>query len=259
MLKNKTAIITGSTSGIGYGIALTLAKANCNIMLNGFVDDATLTTIKKEISDLGVKVSYSSADMTKPAQIKEMIAQTEKELGSVDILINNAGIQRVFPIESFPDEAWNDVIAIDLSSSFHTIKNALPVMRKNNWGRIINIASAHGLVASEHKAAYVSAKHGLVGLTKVIALETAKENITCNAICPGWVLTPLVEKQINDNASAQKITFEQAKYNLLAEKQPSLQFVTPEQIGSLVLFLCSDAAEQIKGAALPIDGGWVSR
>lgn len=259
MLKNKAAIITGSTSGIGYGIATILAKEGCNIMLNGMVDDATLATIKKEIASFGVKVSYSGADMKNPTQIKEMITQTEKEFGSVDIVVNNAGIQRVFPIEEFPDEAWNDVIAIDLSSSFHTIKNALPIMRKNNWGRIINIASAHGLVASEHKAAYVAAKHGLVGLTKVTALETAKENITCNAICPGWVLTPLVEKQIQDNAKAQNITFEQAKYNLLAEKQPSLQFVTPEQIGGLVVFLCSDAAAQIKGIALPIDGGWVAR
>lgn len=259
MLKNKTAIITGSTSGIGYGIAKTLAKQGCNIMLNGMVDDTTLATIKKEISSFGVKVSYSGADMKKPAQIAEMISQTENEFGSVDIVVNNAGIQRVFAIEDFPDEAWDDVIAIDLSSSFHTIKHALPIMRKNKWGRIINIASAHGLVASEHKAAYVSAKHGLVGLTEVVALETAQENITCNAICPGWVLTPLVEKQINDNAKAQNITFEQAKYNLLVEKQPSLQFVTPEQIGELVLFLCSEAASQIKGASLPIDGGWVAR
>lgn len=259
MLKNKTAIVTGSTSGIGYGIATMLAKSGCNIMLNGFADDATLANIKKEISAFGVKVGYSSADMRNAGQIEDMVKQTEKELGSVDILVNNAGIQRVFAIDQFPDDAWDDVIAINLSSSFHTIKHALPLMRKRNWGRIINIASAHGLVASEHKAAYVAAKHGIVGLTKVVGLETAEEDITCNAICPGWVLTPLVDKQISDNAAAQKISYEQAKHNLLSEKQPSLKFVMPEHIGEMVLFLCSDAASQIKGVALPIDGGWVAR
>jgi len=259
MLQNKTAIITGSTSGIGYGIATVLAKAGCNIMLNGFIDEVNLTRIKRELEIFGNKISYSAADMKDPKQIQAMIEQTEKELGSVDILVNNAGIQQVFPIEDFPDDSWNNVIAINLSASFHTIKHALPLMRKNCWGRIINIASAHGLVASEHKAAYVAAKHGLIGLTKVVGLETAEANITCNAICPGWVLTPLVQKQIDDRATEQGITRVQSEHNLLAEKQPSLQFALPSQIGELVLFLCSDAAAQIKGSSISIDGGWTAQ
>ncbi len=258
MLENKTAIITGSTSGIGYGIATVLAKAGCNIMLNGFTDDATLAKIKQELGLFGNKISYSAADMSDPKQIEGMILQAEQEFSSVDILVNNAGIQKVAAIEDFPDSDWDKIIAINLSSSFHAIKHALPIMRKKNWGRIINIASAHGLVASPHKVAYVAAKHGLVGLTKVVGLETAKENITCNAICPGWVLTPLVEKQIADNAKAQGITNAQAEFNLLSEKQPSQQFVLPSQIGELILFLCSDAAAQIKGTAISIDGGWVA-
>ena len=259
MLNNKTAIITGSTSGIGYGIAAVLAKAGCNIMLNGFIDEASLAKIKRDLEIFGNKVSYSSADMKDPLQIKGMIDQAEKELGSVDILVNNAGIQQVSPIEDFPDNAWDNILAINLSSSFHAIKHALPLMRKQHWGRIINIASAHGLVASAQKSAYVAAKHGLIGLTKVVALETAEENITCNAICPGWVLTPLVQKQIDDKAAAQKISKAEAEHNLLAEKQPSLQFALPTQIGEMVLFLCSDAAAQIKGASLTIDGGWTAQ
>jgi len=259
MLNNKTAIITGSTSGIGYGIAAVLAKAGCNIMLNGFTDEVTLTKIKRDLEIFGNKVSYSNADMKSPEQIKAMIEQTEAELGSVDILVNNAGIQQVAPIEEFPDSAWDNVLAINLTASFHTIKHALPLMRKKHWGRIINIASAHGLVASAHKSAYVAAKHGLIGLTKVVALETAEENITCNAICPGWVLTPLVQKQIDDRSVAQKITKAEAEHNLLAEKQPSLQFALPTQIGEMVLFLCSDAAAQVKGASLTIDGGWTAQ
>ena len=259
MLNGKTAIITGSTSGIGYGIATILAKSGCNIMLNGFTDEASVNKIKQELAIFGGKISYSGADISKATQVEEMIAQTVKEFGSVDILVNNAGIQRVHPVEEFPDDEWDAVIATNLSASFYTIKHALPIMRKNAWGRIINIASAHGLVASTQKSAYVAAKHGLIGLTKTVALETAKENITCNAICPGWVLTPLVEKQINDRAAAQGISKEAAEYNLLAEKQPSLQFVTPNQLGELVLFLCSDGAAQIKGASLSMDGGWTAQ
>lgn len=259
MLINKTALITGSTSGIGYGVAAVLAKAGCNIMLNGFADESTIDKIKRDLGIFGNKISYSNANMKDPAQIEDMIEKTYDELGSVDILVNNAGIQHVSPLEDFSEEAWNDVIAINLSASFHSIKHALPYMKKLHWGRIINIASAHGLVGSEHKAAYVAAKHGLVGLTKVVALETAQDNITCNAICPGWVLTPLVQKQIDENATAQNITKAQAEHNLLAEKQPSLQFVLPTQIGEMVLFLCSDAAAQIQGAALSIDGGWTAR
>ncbi len=259
MLKHKTAVITGSTSGIGYGIAKTLAKQGFHVMLNGFADEETIINLKSEMESFGVKASYSPADMRNAKQIEEMILQAEKELGSVDVLINNAGIQRVFAVDEFPDEAWNDVIAINLSASFHSIKYALPLMRKRKWGRIINIASAHGLVASIRKAAYIAAKHGLVGLTKVVALETAEENITCNAICPGWVLTDLVKKQIEANAQEKNLSFEQAEYNLLFEKQPSLKFVMPEHIGEMVLFLCSEAASQIKGSTLSIDGGWVAR
>lgn len=259
MLANKTALITGSTSGIGYGIASVLAKSGCNIMLNGFADELTITKIKRDLGIFGNKVSYSDADMKDPAQIKMMIEQTNDELGSIDILVNNAGIQQVYPIEEFPDNAWDSVIAINLSASFHTIKHALPIMREQHWGRIINIASVHGLVASPDKAAYVAAKHGLIGLTKVVALETAEENITCNAICPGWVLTPLVEKQIKEKAIAQKISRAEAEHNLLAEKQPSLQFVLPTQIGEMVLFLCSDAASQVQGSIMTIDGGWTAR
>lgn len=258
MLKNKTAIVTGSTSGIGHAIAITLAKAGCNIMLNGIVEDDVLKNIRNELENFKVRVSYSPANMRDPKQIKTMIESAYKEFGTVDILVNNAGIQKVSPIQDFPDEDWDNIIAINLSSAFHSIKHALPIMRKNNWGRIINIASAHGLVASINKSAYVAAKHGIIGLTKVVALETAKENISCNAICPGWVLTPLVEKQINDKAIAQGISKEQSEYNLLAEKQPSLKFVEPGQIGELVLFLCSDAAAQIKGSSISIDGGWTA-
>lgn len=259
MLTNKTALITGSTSGIGHGIASVLAKAGCNIMLNGFADEETVTKIKRDLSIFGNKISYSDADMKDPLQIKELIEQTNEELGSIDILVNNAGVQHVSPIEDFPDNAWDDIIAINLSASFHTIKHALPYMKKLHWGRIINIASAHGLVGSEDKSAYVAAKHGLIGLTKVVALETAQDNITCNAICPGWVLTPLVQKQIDQNAKRKNISRSQAEHELLFEKQPSLQFVLPTQIGEMVLFLCSDAAAQIQGAALSIDGGWTAR
>ena len=259
MLKNKTAIVTGSTSGIGLGIARALAADGANIMINGFGDAAAIESVKKEIAALGVKVDYHAADMTKPAEIEDLIRQTAARLGGVDILINNAGIQHVALIEDFPAEKWDAIIAINLSSAFHTMHHALPLMKAKNWGRVINIASAHGLVASAQKSAYVAAKHGIVGLTKSAALETARTGVTVNAICPGWVLTPLVQKQIDARAATEKIPVEQAKRDLLAEKQPSIEFVTPEQLGALAVFLCSDAANQIRGASYAVDGGWTAQ
>jgi 3-hydroxybutyrate dehydrogenase len=248
------ALVTGSTSGIGLAIARSLAKQGAKVMLNGFGDPALIENLKKEL-----RAEHSPADMTKPAEIEALVKETAARLGSLDILVNNAGIQHVAPIDQFPAERWDAVIAINLSSSFHTIKHALPLMKKAGWGRIINIASSHGLVASVEKAAYVAAKHGLVGLTKVVALETARTSITCNAICPGWVLTPLVQKQIDARAAGGRMTPEEAKNALLGEKTPSLEFVTPEQIGELALFLCSDAAAQIRGASYSIDGGWTAQ
>lgn len=259
MLNRKNAIVTGSTSGIGYGIASVLSKSGCNIMLNGFADQETVEKLKLELGIFGNKVIYYNADMRDKNQIKLLIEKTYEEFGSVDILVNNAGIQHVASIDNFPDESWEDILSTNLSSSFYMIKHALPLMRKSGWGRIINIASAHGLVGSVNKAAYVAAKHGLVGLTKVVGLETALENITCNAICPGWVLTPLVQKQIDERAKKDNISINEAEKKLLSEKQPSLQFVSPHQIGETVLFLCSEAASQIKGAAISIDGGWTAR
>ena len=259
MLKNKTAIVTGSTSGIGLGIARALAADGANIMINGFGDAAAIESVKKEIAALGVKVDYHGADMSKPAEIEDLIRQTAARLGGVDILINNAGIQHVALIEDFPTEKWDAIIAINLSSAFHTMHHALPLMKATNWGRVINIASAHGLVASAQKSAYVAAKHGIVGLTKSAALETAQTGVTVNAICPGWVLTSLVQKQIDARAAAEKIPVEQAKRDLLAEKQPSIEFVTPEQLGALAVFLCSDAADQIRGASYSVDGGWTAQ
>jgi 3-hydroxybutyrate dehydrogenase len=206
-----------------------------------------------------VKTAFNGADMSKPDQIRDLVAAATKEFGAVDILVNNAGIQHTAPVEEFPDDRWDAIIAINLSSSFHAIKAVLPQMKKRNWGRIINIASVHGLVASAQKAAYVAAKHGVVGLTKVVTLETATTDITCNAICPGWVLTPLVQKQIDARAANEKITPDRAKRELLSEKQPSLEFATPEQIGALCVFLCSEAALQICGAMLPVDGGWLAQ
>jgi len=260
MLKGKSGLVTGSTSGIGLGIARALAASGANVLLNGFGDAQEIERLRAGLAaEFKVKVAYSGADISKPAQILDMVRAAAQELGTVDILVNNAGIQHVAPIEAFPDERWDAVIAINLSSNFHAIKAVLPQMKSRNWGRIINIASAHGLVASTQKAAYVAAKHGVLGLTKVVALETATSGITCNAICPGWVLTPLVQKQIDDRAAREGIPVERARLELLSEKQPSLEFATPEQIGALVLFLCSDAAAQIRGAALPIDGGWVAQ
>lgn len=259
MLKGKTALVTGSTSGIGLGIARALAGQGANIMLNGFGDPVQIESVQDSIRALGVSCGYHGADMTQPAQIENMMQAAQAQFGSVDILVNNAGIQHVAPIDQFPVERWDAVIAINLSSAFHTTRLALPGMRARNWGRIINIASVHGLVASAEKSAYVAAKHGIVGLTKVTALETAKTGITANAICPGWVLTPLVQKQVDAKASALQIDPEQAKALLLSEKQPSGEFVTPEQLGEMAVFLCSPAASQVRGVAWNMDGGWAAQ
>ena len=260
MLKGKTALVTGSTSGIGLATARALAEDGANVMLNGFGDKAEIEKIRTGIEkDFGIKVGYSPADMTTPAEIADMIRTTEKEFGSLDVLVNNAGIQHVANIEDFPIEKWDAIIAINLSSSFHTIRAAIAGMKTRKWGRIINIASAHGLVASVQKAAYISAKHGLVGLTKVVALEAANNGITCNAICPGWVLTPLIQQQIDTRAKTSGKSTREAEIALLSEKQPMLQFTKPESIGALVVFLCSDAAATITGSAYSIDGGWVAQ
>jgi 3-hydroxybutyrate dehydrogenase len=260
MLKGKTALVTGSTSGIGLATARALAQAGCNIMLNGFGDKAGIEKERAGLEkEFGIKALYLPADMSKPAEIAAMIGETEKNLRSLDVLVNNAGIQHVANIEDFPIEKWDTVIAINLSSSFHTIRAAVPGMKKRKWGRIINIASAHGLVASGQKVAYVAAKHGLVGMTKVVAIETANAGITCNAICPGWVLTPLVQKQIDDRAKASGKSVREEEIALLSEKQPMHSFTKPEGIGSLAVFLCSDAAATITGSAYSIDGGWVAQ
>ncbi len=260
MLNGKTALVTGSTSGIGLGVARALAGQGADIVLNGFGDAGEIEKLRKGIADqFKVKAIYVPADVSKPAEIEALVKRATSELGRVDILVNNAGIQHVASIHEFPPEKWDAIIAINLSSAFHAIRVALPQMLERNWGRIINIASTHGLVASVQKVAYVAAKHGLVGLTKVVALETAKTGVTCNAICPGWVLTPLVQQQIEARAKAQNIPIEKAKIDLLSEKQPSLEFVTPEQLGAFAVFLCSDAAAQMRGQALPMDGGWTAQ
>ena len=260
MIKGKNALITGSTSGIGLGIARALASQGCSIMLNGFGDAAVIERLRMAMAaDFGVTVTYDGADMTRPAEIGTLVATTVAQLGSIDILVNNAGIQHTAPVEEFPPEKWDAIIAVNLSSSFHTIHHSLPHMKASRWGRIINIASVHGLVASVNKAAYVTAKHGLVGLTKVVALETAGLGITCNAICPGWTRTELIEPQIVARAQALGVDIEMGGRDLLAEKQPSRQFVSIEQLGQLAVFLCSDAAAQITGAPLPIDGGWTAQ
>jgi 3-hydroxybutyrate dehydrogenase len=260
MLKGKTALVTGSTSGIGLATARALAQDGANLMLNGFGDKAAIEKERAGLEkEFGIKALYSPADMSKPAEIAEMIRATEKEFGSLDVLVNNAGIQYVANVEDFPPEKWDAVIAINLSSAFHTTHAALPGMKQRKWGRIINIASAHGLVASEQKVAYVSAKHGLVGMTKVVAIETANDGITCNAICPGWVLTPLVQKQIEDRAKASGKSVREEEIALLAEKQPMHQFTKPESIGALAVFLSTDAAATITGSTYSIDGGWVAQ
>ena len=256
MLKGKTALVTGSTSGIGLAIAKSLAQQGANIVLNGFGDSAAP---KAEVEALGVRAEYHGADMSKPGQIEDMMKFAASKFGRVDILVNNAGIQHVAKVEDFPIERWDAIIAINLTSAFHTTRLAIPAMREANWGRVINIASAHGLVASAQKSAYVAAKHGVVGLTKAVALETATTGVTVNAICPGWVLTALVQKQIDDRAAREGITVAQAQNDLLGEKQPSLQFTTVEQLGGLAVFLCSPAADQVRGQAWAMDGGWTAQ
>lgn len=257
-LKGKTAIITGSTSGIGLGIAQGFAKEGINIVMNGFGDEGEIERERSELEKKGIKAVYNSADMTKPDEIAAMVEDTVREFGSVDIVINNAGIQNVQPVEEFPIEKWDAIIAINMSSSFHTVRSAVPHMKKQGWGRIINIASAHGLVASPYKSAYVAAKHGVMGFTKTIGLEVAQDNITCNAICPGYVLTPLVEKQIPDTAKARGMTEEQVKKEVLLAAQWTKKFVTVEQLAGTALFLCSDAAENITGTHISVDGGWTA-
>ncbi|MGO2156486.1 MAG: 3-hydroxybutyrate dehydrogenase [Serratia proteamaculans] len=254
-LQGKTALVTGSTSGIGLGLASSLAAAGAQVILNGFGE---VEQAKAHIAGLGAAPGYHGADLSDPQQIADLMRYVELEFGGTDILVNNAGIQHVSPLESFLADKWNAIIAINLSSVFHTSRLALPGMRERGWGRIINVASVHGLVASKDKAAYVAAKHGVIGLTKTIALETARSAITCNAICPGWVLTPLVQQQI-DKRVAAGVDPQQARDYLLAEKQPSQEFVTPEQLGELALFLCSDAAVQVRGAAWNMDGGWLAQ
>ena len=259
-LSGKNAIVTGSTSGIGKGIAEALAGAGANVMLNGFGDAAEIEKQRAALAaSAKVDVAFHGADMSKPAEVRDMVARAAAKFGRVDILVNNAGIQFVAPVDQFPDDRWDAIIAINLSSAFHAIKAALPGMKQAGWGRIINIASTHGLVASADKAAYVAAKHGIVGLTKTVALETAGSGVTCVAICPGWVLTPLVQKQIDAKAAAEKLSPEAAKAALLKEKQPSGEFATPEQIAETALFLCSSAAAQITGSAIALDGGWLAQ
>jgi 3-hydroxybutyrate dehydrogenase len=259
-LKGRVALVTGSTSGIGLGIARALAGQGADIMLNGFGEPHAIAALVREIADQhGVRVLYHPADMSKATDIEDMIRDTEARLGRIDVLVNNAGIQHVAPVESFPVDRWDAIIAINLSSAFHTIRCTLPGMKKRGFGRIINIASVHGLVASAYKTAYVAAKHGVVGLTKSVALETAQTPVTCNAICPGWVLTAIVQKQVDARAQSSQLSQEEAKRGLLIEKQPSGEFVTPEQLGELALFLCSDAASQVRGAAWNMDGGWMAQ
>ncbi|MEC9369079.1 MAG: 3-hydroxybutyrate dehydrogenase [Pseudomonadota bacterium] len=258
MLKGKTAVVTGSTSGIGLGIAEALADAGANIVLNGIGSEKDNADPIGQVASRKTGVLFHPADMMKPAEIADMIAKTEAKFGAVDILVNNAGIQFVSPVEEFPVEKWDAIIAINLSSAFHTIRASVPGMKKRGWGRIINTASAHSLVASPFKTAYVSAKHGIAGLTKTVALELAEQGITCNAISPAYVLTPLVEKQIPDTAKARGMTEEQVKRDVLLAAQPTKQFVTVEQVAQLALYLCSDAAAQITGANISIDGGWTA-
>ena len=259
-LKGKVALVTGSTSGIGLGIARELASAGADLMLNGFGDPAAIEKLRTELAGTaGVRVAYNGADLSKPAEVAGLVQAASSELGRLDILVNNAGIQHTAPIASFPPEKWDAVIAINLSGAFHAMRAAIPGMQAAGWGRIINIASAHGLVASAQKAAYVAAKHGIVGLTKVGALELANSGVTVNAICPGWVLTPLVQAQIEARAKNEGVSVDKVRHELLTEKQPMAEFTTPEGIGGLAVFLCSDAARTITGAAISIDGGWVAQ
>jgi 3-hydroxybutyrate dehydrogenase len=260
MLKGKTALVTGSTSGIGLGIATALARQGANIVLNGFGDvEMPRAQVLKAGKAAGAQVAYHGADMSRAADIEDMIEYAQRNFGQIDILVNNAGIQHVARVEEFPPERWDAIIAINLTSAFHTTRLALPAMQKSNWGRVINVASVHGLVGSAQKSAYVAAKHGIVGLTKVTALENATTGVTCNAICPGWVLTPLVQKQVDAKAQAQGISNEEATRQLLGEKEPSLQFTTPEELGELAVFFCSPAANNVRGVAWNMDGGWAAQ
>jgi 3-hydroxybutyrate dehydrogenase len=260
MLKGKVAVVTGSTSGIGLGIATAFAEQGADIVLNGFGDAAEIEKTRAGLAQAhGVKVIYNGADLSKGAAVREMVESAVKQLGRIDILVNNAGIQHTALIEDFPAEKWDAIIALNLSAVFHGSAAALPYMKKQGWGRIINIASAHGLVGSANKSAYVAAKHGVVGLTKVTALETAGLGITANAICPGWVRTALVEKQISAISAQNKVDQEAAARELLGEKQPSLQFVTPEQLGGTAVYLASPAADQVTGTSISVDGGWTAR
>lgn len=260
MLHGKTALITGSTSGIGLGIARALAGAGAHIVLNGFGAATEIEALRQAIeTDYNVKAIHDGADMTKPDQIRDMCSKAIGTFGAVDIVVNNAGIQHVAPIDQFPEDKWDAIIAINLNSAFHTIKSCLPGMREKGWGRIINIASAHGLVASPFKSAYVTAKHGIVGMTKTVALETATDNITCNAICPGYVNTPLVQNQIRDQAKVHGISEAEVVEKIMMQPQPTKKFVEVEDLGALAVFLCGDAARNITGISLPVDGGWTAR
>jgi 3-hydroxybutyrate dehydrogenase len=261
VLKGRAAVVTGSTSGIGLGIARALASAGAQIVLNGSrAPNASIHALREELErDFGVRAVYCSADLSDRTQVSELVAVAEREFGRVDILVNNAGIQHVAAVDAFPSEMWEKVIALNLSSAFYAMKAALPGMKQRNWGRIVNIASAHALVASPFKSAYVASKHGLLGLTKTVALETAETGITCNAICPGYVRTPLVEGQIEDQAKVHRLSHDQVVRDVILAAQPNKRFVEPEELGALAVLLCSEAGRSITGAALPVDGGWTAR
>ena len=260
MLKAKSAVVTGSTSGIGLGIARALAAQGADVMINGFGEAAGIEAVRAQLErTCGVRVRYSAADMARPGEIAAMIAEAEQAFGRVDILVNNAGIQHVAPVDEFPIDQWDAIIAVNLSSAFHATRAVLPGMKRRGWGRILNIASAHGLVASPYKSAYIAAKHGIVGFTKTVALEVARQGITCNAICPGYVLTPLVEKQIDDQARTHGLPREEVVEKVMLERQPSKQFVKVEEVAALAVFLCGEAAASMTGASLPVDGGWVAQ
>ncbi len=260
MLSGKTALVTGSTSGIGLGIARSLAEQGANIVFNGFGDAQQIEKLYTDVgTEFGVQTAYHNADMSKPLEIEAMMRFAADKFGAIDILVNNAGIQHVATVDEFPSEKWDAIIAINLTSAFHTSRLAIPGMKQKGWGRIINLASVHGLVGSAGKSAYVAAKHGLVGFTKVTALELAATGVTCNAICPGWVLTPLVQKQVDDRAARDGLSNEVAKKALLSEKQPSGEFVTPAELGALAVFFCSPAGDQVRGVAWNMDGGWAAQ
>ena len=259
MLSGKTALVTGSTSGIGLGIAKAMAAQGAHVMLNGFGDIEAAKAEVAAVAAAGARVGYHGADMSQPAQIEAMVQACQAEFGGCDILINNAGIQHVAPVDEFPLERWDAIIAINLSSVFHATRAALPGMKARGWGRIINVASVHGLVASANKSAYVAAKHGVIGLTKTVALETAATPVTCNAICPGWVLTPLVQKQVDARAAADGVDNAEATKRLLSEKEPSGQFTTPEELAAMAVFMCSPAAANLRGTCINMDGGWVAQ